>query len=72
MAGPGTEARDVKAWNDQDLTEAFLLIRQGDASNPLDQDVLSEMNRRALGGGRHAELPIIRRSKLWNYGQDHP
>lgn len=35
MAGHGTDQRDVKAWGDQDLVEAFLMIVEADHKSPL-------------------------------------
>lgn len=70
MAGHGTDQRDVKAWGDQDLVEAFLMIAETDHKSPLDQAVLAEMNRRA-SGGHHDAATSTERRRLWDYGPSH-
>lgn len=62
----GTDAREIKRWSDQDLTEAFLLITQTDPVEGHDLAVLAEMNRRALGAGRD-EDESRHRPRLWDY-----
>ncbi|SER79209.1 hypothetical protein [Sphingobium sp. YR768] len=69
MAGHGTDQRDVKAWGDQDLVEAFLMIAEADQNSSLDQAVLGEMNRRA-SGGQHDAATSTERPRLWDYGRD--
>jgi hypothetical protein len=68
MPGHETDQRNIKAWGDQDLVEAFLLIVEADHKSPLDQAVLGEMNRRA-SGGHHDATTSSERRRLWDYGR---
>lgn len=69
MPEPEIEARAVKAWDDQDIAEAFLLVGTADQNRTLDQAVLAEMQRRALGGQNNASH-YVQRPRLWDFGQD--
>ncbi len=69
MSGHETDQRDIKAWSDQDLVEAFLLIADADQNSALNQVVLGEMNRRA-SGGHHDVAASLDRRRLWDYGGD--
>ncbi len=69
MSGHETDQQDIKAWGDQDLVEAFLLIADTDQNASLNQAVLAEMNRRA-SGGCHDVATSKERRRLWDYGWD--
>lgn len=69
MSGHDTGPRDIEAWGDQDLVEAFLMIADADQNASLDKAVLGEMNRRA-SGGHHDAATSTERPRLWDYGRD--
>jgi hypothetical protein len=63
MTRPAYGRSTISHWDDRDLFEAYLLIRDVDILSAADHSIFEEMNRRAAGGG--VRRPSEMRERMW-------